>query len=103
MRVVGEAVADAGVVHEWGDPDAAKVIRRADARQLKQLRCADGARAHHDLPVGESLMDPASTAVLDTDRPTVADDHPVHLRFRDLRSGGRCSAVVPSQTRGPAR
>ena len=53
MRVVGEALADARAVDERGDPDAAQMIRRTDARQLQQVWRAIGAGAHDDLAVGE--------------------------------------------------
>ena len=61
------------------------MIRRTDARQLQHVRRAVRAGAHDDLPVGESLLNMSTTAVLDTDRSSVADDHPAHLGLGDHR------------------
>ncbi len=79
MRVVHEALANARAVDDRGDSDAAEMVCRADARQLQHVRRAEGACADDDLAVGEGLLCPATMAVLDTDRTSIADDHPAYL------------------------
>src|SRR6185437_15564567 len=83
MRVVGETSADAGAVHERGDSDAAKVIRRTDAGQLEELWRAERAGAHDDLPVGVGLPNALSGAIFDPDGTPTADDHPIDRRLRN--------------------
>ena len=61
------------------------MIRRTDARQLQHVWRAEGACAHDDLAVGERLLYTSAMAVLDTDRTSVADDHPAYLGLGDHR------------------
>src|SRR5271165_5210340 len=98
--MIGQPVADAGAVDERGDPDATQVIGRTDTRQLKQLWGAEGAGAHHDRLVGESLLLTSPAAVLDTDSATVADDDPTDLGLGD--DSQILLAVQVGARRGPA-
>jgi hypothetical protein len=81
--VIGQTLADAGAVHQRSDPDPAEVIRRTDTGHLKQLWRAESAGAQDDLLVGEGLVRASVTAVLDSDRTTVADDYVVDAGFGD--------------------
>ena len=83
--MIGQALADARAVDDRGDPDAAQMVGRTDARQLQAGVACRRRRAHDDFLVGEGLLDTSAAPVFDADGATVADDHPADLGFGDDR------------------
>ena len=68
--------ADAGQVDGRLDAHGAQMIRRADARQHKQLGRVDGAAGEDDVAVGAHRAALAPVVVLDAHGAVALDHHP---------------------------
>jgi hypothetical protein len=105
-RMILQVMSDARQVLNDVDAHLRQMIARPDAGQHQHLRRIDRTAREDDFLFGADRMNPAVLRVLDPDRSTVFDDHPVHMRAHlnfhiralhggtQIRNGGRLATSV---------
>ena len=99
LEVVLQVLPHAGQVGDDADPVRAQLVRRADARQLEQLRRVDRAAAEHDLARPDAVR-AAPAGVVDAGRARAVEADAQHLRERDHVEVGPAHHRVQVRARG---